>query len=46
MLDRIWFGISDMYAIKRYMHLSGMQLTDFVCTDIQLIHTDLAYYQF
>ena len=31
MLDRIWFGISDLYAIKRYMHLSGMRLTDFVC---------------
>ena len=31
MLDRIWFGISNLYAIKRYMRLSGMQLTDFVC---------------
>ena len=31
MRDRIWFGISDLYAIKRYMRLSGMQLTDFVC---------------
>ena len=30
-LDRIWFGISDLYSIKRYMRLSGMQLTDFVC---------------
>ena len=31
MLNRIWFGISDLYAIKQFMHLSGMQLTDFVC---------------
>ena len=31
MLDRIWFGISDLYTIKRYMRLSDMQLTDFVC---------------
>ena len=31
MLDRIWLGISDLYATKRYMRLSGMQLTDFVC---------------
>ena len=35
MLGRIWFGISDLYAIKRYMHLSDMQLTDFVCIDIK-----------
>ena len=28
--DRIWFGISDLYAIKRYMRLSGMRLIDFV----------------
>ena len=30
MLGRIWFDISDLYAIKRYMRLSGMQLTDFL----------------
>ena len=22
--DRIWFGISDLYVIKQYMHLSSM----------------------
>ena len=34
MLDRIWLGISNLYAIKRYtsMRLRGMQLTNFVCT--------------
>ena len=31
MRDGIWFGISDLYAIKQYMRLSGMRLTDFVC---------------
>ena len=31
--DRIWFGISDLYAIKQCMRLSGMRLTDFVCTN-------------
>ena len=29
--DGIWFGISDLYAIKQYMHLSDMQLTNFIC---------------
>ena len=36
--DRIWFGISDLYAIKRYMRLSGMRLTDFVCITVFLLN--------
>ena len=31
MRNTIWFGISDLYAIKQYMRLSSMRLTDFVC---------------
>ena len=38
MRDRIWFVILDLHAIKRYMRLSGMRLTDFVC----IFYVDLA----
>ena len=31
MRDRIWFEILDLYAMKQYMRLSGVRLTDFVC---------------
>jgi len=27
----LWFGILESYAIKRCMHLTGMQLTEVVC---------------
>ena len=38
MTDRIWFVILDLHEIKRYMRLSGMRLTDFVC----ISYVDLA----
>jgi len=33
-LNRIWFGFEILYAIKRYMRLGGVQLTDFFCIDV------------
>jgi len=41
-----WFGIMQCYAIKRFMRLTNMRLTDFVCIYkffeyIQIIPTSL-----
>ena len=37
MLDKIWFGILDLYATKQFTFFCGMELANFVCSDKILI---------